>query len=342
MSSEQFATDVPVYGETDPPVKPKKTKSEKIKLMISILIAGLLGLAGSGLGITNFLSEDEEKPRLHVYETIPPVVDGEAPPAPAPFSPSFVDRAPKPIRLSIVCQREAVAGDLVEIHANAEYDSTDAVYCRLTYTFSIVPNIDGLKWRSDEPDAMFANRDPGEYIIFVAVSGPNGEVASAWKSITLLPNVVPVPVPVPQEVSVEEGEEAERMAEEQPPIPVVEPQKLQLADVGMTNFAAAIEALAIEVKDEKVLPNSKIVAAAFRAASTATSSNQLNGKEPFDYAVEYANTQLTDSAAAWKPFFDGVKTKLGALVELGVVGSHEDIALALADAATVLEQAGPN
>jgi len=238
-----------------------------------------------------------------------------------------------PLAVKLVAPKAVVAGSMVDIIANV-------VGTADSFHFEIVPPVDGLRPTPDPSHMSFASDEDGDYILFVSVSGPNGEVASDWRALTLTPNTFDVPVPVPVQVNAE-GEPVEPDEPAGPPVPQVTPQRLELADTGMTDFARAIEKLIVQVQSPSMAADVPKVATAFRMAVNAAMSGQLNDQTHYQYVVEYATSQLGDAAAAWEPFFTGVDKLLGSLEALGLISDNETACLALSDAATVLERAGP-
>ena len=295
------------------------TRDEKLRKVLGLFIVAVISALSAYGGVKFTDSGEEPEPVTSIT------------PAPRAEQRAVESQsAPQPVKVRLLMQRDAMCGEPVDLIALVE--GGPAKSCE----FRVVPDGDWLRDSRDMLRNTFTSDVPGEYIVFLTVSSPDGSVSTDLGVIDMVSNEVPVPFPV--EVPAESSQDEEMQGGRARP----SRQRLELADVKRSHFADAVRELARRVDSPSILVDIPIVATALRSSSKAILTGQLGDRTPTEYMTEFATAQLNDAAPAWQSFFHGVDQLLGALAALGLVFDDASLAMAFADAATVLEGAGPN
>lgn len=212
--------------------------------------------------------------------------------------PTFV----QPLEVSIQAPRDALVGDMVTIEAEVQGTPTD-------FEWSVEPPLEGLMVLEGGKKAVFANRDPGDYLVMVAVAGNGGQVRTAKRIFTLLPQPPENPIT------------AATLPLATPPVEVGDLVRRWVAEIRSANKAGEAQA----------------VAGSFRAMANLARQGEI-GADPLRDVEAAAEVAITPNKfAAWEPFFSRFREFLFPLNQTGHIQTADQYANTWENIATLLE-----
>ena len=198
--------------------------------------------------------------------------------------PTFV----QPLEVALQSPRDALVGDLVTITAEVQGTPTD-------FEWSVEPPLEGLMVLEGGRKAVFANREPGDYLIMVAVAGNGGQVRTAKRIFTLLPQPPENPIT------------AATLPLATPPVEVGDLVRRWVAEVQSANKAGEAQA----------------VAGSFRAMANLARQGEI-GSDPLRDVEAAAEVAITPNKfAAWESFFSRLRQFLFPLNQTGHIQTAE-------------------
>lgn len=93
--------------------------------------------------------------------------------------------SPSPLAVAIAGPVDVVVGDPIDVFARTSGEVT-------SYAWDVYPPSIGLRVLDGGREAIFTNREPGEYLISCAVGGNGGQVALDQWLVTILPGAAPL------------------------------------------------------------------------------------------------------------------------------------------------------
>lgn len=212
--------------------------------------------------------------------------------------PTFV----QPLEVSLIAPRDALVGDMVSIEADVQGTATD-------YEWTVEPPLEGLMVLEGGKKAVFANREPGDYLIMVAVAGNGGQVRSARRLFTLLP---------------------------QPPENPITAQSLPLATPPI-DMAELVRRWAAEVQSGNKAGEAQAIAGSFRAMANLARSGEI-GSDPLRDVEAASEVAITPQRfAQWESFFARFRQFLFPLNQTGHIQTADQYANTWDNLATLLE-----
>lgn len=271
-----------------------------------VLVAVIVAASGK-YPITVQVGGEPALPQLRAASVLPePVkVDGlaeklefsalDSMPAPQP---TFV----QPLEVTITAPRDALVGDMVTITAEVLGTATD-------YEWTIEPPLEGLMVLDGGKRAVFANREPGDYLIMLAVAGNGGQVRSTRKTFSLLP---------------------------QPPENPITAQTLPLA-VPPVEVGDLVRRWVAEVKSANKAGEAQALAGSFRSLANLARSGQV-GQDPLRDVEAAGEVAITPQRfAAWESFFARTREFLVPLNQSGHIQTADQYANVFDNLASMLE-----
>ena len=234
--------------------------------------------------------------------------------APAP-DPSVIAKGPELLTVSIRAPVESIIGDGVDLLL----EETGKVVAR---KWTIAPEgTRGLRILGEGERAVFDNREPGVYVIFVSVAGADGSVAHDVTTVILRHELPPVAAEIDdirqRETVTNEGEPQE--------------QKIRIEEL--------IAGWTADVASPQKSEEAAIMAGTFRTVASLVGTNRLAANNPIGEVSKGVRAAIgPERAAGWNPWLTKIQQLLSTLKQQGALSDPAHLEAALIGIANILDQ----
>lgn len=256
--------------------------------------------------------DNPPQPAIPAAVPAPLAPPSEATPAP---DPSVIAKGPEPVTVAIRAPVESIIGDGVDLLL----EETGKVVAR---KWTIAPEgTRGLRVLGEGERAVFDNREPGVYVIFVSVAGADGSVAHDVTTVILRHELPPVAAEIDdirqRETVTNEGEPQE--------------QKIRIEEL--------IAGWTADVASPQKSEEAAIMAGTFRTVASLVGTNRLAANNPVGEVSKGVRAAIgPERAASWNPWLEKIQQLLSTLKQQGALSDPAHLEAALIGIANILDQ----